>query len=42
MKYLLTAVLATATLAAVSCRSEEKTFEVADTQTVELAVSGMT
>jgi len=42
MKYLLTAVLAMATLVAVSCQSEEKAYAVADTKTVELAVSGMT
>ena len=42
MKYLLTAVLAMATFVAVSCQNQEKAYEVAGPQTVELTVSGMT
>ena len=42
MKYLITAVLAIATFTAVACQSSEKSYEVADSQTVTIDVTGMT
>ena len=42
MKYLISAVLALATLTAVACQSSEKSYEVADSATVILDITGMT